>query len=95
MLEIENKMIMLLKKGVTFSKLKSKTGLCSSELVKKMNNLRNKGYVINKHFNDDCVRFVLGDKTVFEMDVGRAIFSFCFLSKRFNFKIKNINKQLK
>lgn len=64
MIEFENKMIMLLKKGVTFAKLKTKTGLCSSELVKKMNNLKNKGYVINRQFNDDGVKFVLGDKAI-------------------------------
>lgn len=63
MLEIENKLIMLLKKGVTFAKLKSKTGLCSAELVKKMNALKNKGYVINRQFNDDGVKFMIGDRT--------------------------------
>lgn len=63
MLEIENKLVMLLKKGVTFAKLKSKTGLCSSELVKKMNALKNKGYVINRQFNDDGVKFMIGNRT--------------------------------
>ena len=53
---------MLLKKGVPFSKLKSKTGLCSSELVKKINNLKSKGYAINKEFSEQGVRLILGDK---------------------------------
>lgn len=62
MLEIEEKMIELLKSGVTFSKLKTRTGLCSSELVKKMNTLKNRGYIINKQFNEQCVKFIIGDK---------------------------------
>ena len=64
MLNIEDKMIELLKEGVTFTKLKSKTGVCSSELVKKMNSLKNKGYIINKQFNEKVVKFVIGNNII-------------------------------
>lgn len=64
MLEIEDKLIKLLKEGSTFSKLKTKTGLCSSELVKKMNTLKNKGYIIDREFNDQVVKFIISDKLI-------------------------------
>jgi len=57
MLEIDKNIVELLKKGATFSKLKTKTGLCSSDVVKKVHSLENKGYLIHKVFNEYGVKF--------------------------------------
>lgn len=62
MLELDKKMVELLQKGVTFTKLKTKTGLCSSDLVQKMNRLKEKGYLIDRNFNEYGVKFKIIDK---------------------------------
>jgi len=85
MLDIEEKMIVLLKNGVTFTKLKSKTGLCSSELAKKINRLKNKGHIINKQFNQDVVKLMIDNDLIDELKDNVKIdfdnrFSFLVLS---------------
>jgi len=60
-LRLENKMIELLKNGITFSKLKSKTELCSSELVKQIHRLEDNGYLIQKIFNEYDVKLKIGN----------------------------------
>ncbi len=64
MLEVDKRIIELLKKGVTLQKLKSKSQLCQSDLVKKIHGLENKGYLINKIFNEYGVKFIISDVPV-------------------------------
>lgn len=64
MLKIEDKMIELLRHGVYFSKLKTKTGLCYSDLVGKMHSLEEKGYLIDRIFNEYGVKYIIGDSRI-------------------------------
>lgn len=64
MLEIDKKMVELLKEGATFLNLKNKSGLCTSDLVKKINSLENRGYLIHKLFYDYGVKFQILNKPI-------------------------------
>lgn len=62
MLSVDKRMIALLQSGVTFSKLKSKTGMCSSELVKRVHRLESNGYLIHRLFTEQGVKFKILDE---------------------------------
>ena len=47
MLEVDARIIELLKKGVTLQKLKSRLGMYPSDLVRKIHSLEDKGYLID------------------------------------------------
>lgn len=64
MLKIEDKMIELLKNGAYFSKLKDKTGLFPSDLVGKMRGLEEKGYLIDRVFNEYGVKYQIVDSFI-------------------------------
>jgi len=64
MLEVDKKLYDLLKKGATFSKLKTKTGLCSSDVVRKVHSFEDKGYQVHRVFNEAGAKFRIMDTFV-------------------------------
>ena len=64
MLEVDARVIELLKKGVTLQKLKSKTGMYSSDVVKKIHSLEDRGYLIDRIFNEYGVKFKLAEAPI-------------------------------
>jgi len=64
MLEVEDKIIKMLKNGATFAKLQTKTGLTSSKLAHKLLILKNKGYVINKEFHEHGVKLWINNQII-------------------------------
>ena len=64
MLEVDARIIELLKKGVTLQKLKSRLGMYPSDLVRKIHSLEDKGYLIDRIFNEYGVKFKITDTPV-------------------------------
>lgn len=62
MLELDKKMVELLKQGVTLQKLQSEFDLCPSDLTKKVHGLEDKGYLITRIFYEYGVKFQILDK---------------------------------
>lgn len=85
MLEIDKKMIDLLRNGVTLQKMRLKLEIYDSDIVKKINLLSDKGYSIHRVFNEYGVKFQILDKIVtplqdsIEIPIG-AKFSFLVIS---------------
>lgn len=61
MIQLEDKLITMLRDGANVLKLKTKTELCDSDLTRKIRALENKGYIINKVFNEYGVKYKIGD----------------------------------
>lgn len=61
MLQIDEKIFKLLENGTTFLKLKEKTGLYSSEIVQKVRSLEDKGYLIDRIFNEFGVKYKIAN----------------------------------
>ncbi len=66
-MEIDKIIIDMLKKGVTILHIKEKTGLCPSDIASKLNELSEKGYLINRFFNDAGVKFQLANNVPYPL----------------------------
>lgn len=64
MLNLEKKIIEMLKYGVTLSKLKYQTKLCSSQLAARINSIQNKGYLIHRFFNEGGAKLKICDEAI-------------------------------
>ena len=85
MLQIDEKIFKLLENGTTFLKLKEKTGLCSSEVVRKVRALEEKGYLIEQIFNEYGVKYKIANSLLVPLQDNVSIpideyFSFIVLS---------------
>lgn len=67
MLEIDGKLVQLLKKGTTLTSLQSKMGLYGAEVVKKIHSLEDRGYLIHKQFYDFGVKYIILPEPVKEL----------------------------